>query len=263
MTAIMRIITLSILSIIILFSLSCASSISPQEYDNVKNELNDVKLQVAALQDKLAEAMIIEAQYDELNTQYEELKKQHDARIDEIQTIKSDFDELNNKYEQLKGQDDARINEIQAMQAKYDQLNKEFEELKKQYDIVIQGSTLFSEEEIDQAIFKLINQERKDNGVDELEWGVNLYKLAKQNSREMAETGKFQYSESAAAWQEVFFAARYGTINQIANGALLTWKNNDYRYRYGIINPQNIYGAVGTYKSGQIYYITYMSSIFR
>ena len=268
MTTIFRIITLLMLLIIVLFSLAnCAPSVSQEEYDSVRIELSNTKSQLATLKDELAEAAKVEGQYQDLNIKYEELKKQHDARIDEIQTIKSEFDELNTKYEQLQGQlqgqDNAQINEIQAMQAEYDELNKEYEELKRQYDIIVQGTAVFSEEEIDQAIFELINQDRKNNGVDELVWGINLYKQAKQNSREMAETGEYQYSESSAAWQEIFFAARYGTIDQIANGAFITWKNNDYKYRYNILNTQSIYGAVATYKSGEVYYITYMASIFR
>ena len=271
MTAIMRIITLLMPLIIVLFSLAnCAPSVSQEEYDSVRSELSDTKNQLATLQDKLAEAATVEGQYQDLNIKYEELQKQHDARIDEIQTIKSEFDELNSEfdelnteYEQLKGRDDARINEIQAIQAAYDELNNEFEELQKQHDIIVQGTAVLSEEEIDQAIFELINQERKNSGVDELVWGINLYKQAKQNSREMAEQGEYQYSSSGAVWQEIFMAARYGTIDQIANGALITWKNNDYRYRYNIINTQSIYGTVATYKSGEVYYITYMASIFR
>ncbi|MFC1981680.1 CAP domain-containing protein [Chloroflexota bacterium] len=265
MVKIMRITTLSILSIIILLStLKCASSpsISQEEYDSVKSELSDVKNQVATLQNKLNEAMIIEVQYNDLNTQYEELEKQHDARIDEIQTIKSGLDELNAKYEQLNEQADSQIDEIQAIQAEYDDLNKEFEELKRQYAIIVQGTVVFSEDEIDQAIFELINGERINNGISELEWGVNLYKWAKENSREMAEKGEYKYSEWSS-WQEVFRAARYGTIDQIANAALIIWKNNDYRYRYNVINIQSKYGAVATYKLGEVYYISYMASTFK
>lgn len=264
MTAIMRIITLLILLIIVLFSLAnCAPSVSQEEYDSVRSELSDTKNLLAELLDKLAEAATVEGQYQDLKIKYEELQKQQDARIDEIQTIKSEFDELNTEYERLKGQDDARINEIQAMQVEYDELNKEFEELKRQYDIIVQGTAVFSEEEIDQAIFELINQERINSGVDELVWGINLYKVARSNSRAMAEKGEYQYSSSGAIWQEVFMAARYGTIDQIANAALITWKNNDYRYKHNIINPLSIYGAVATHKLGEIYYITYVASIFR
>ncbi|MFC2067159.1 CAP domain-containing protein [Chloroflexota bacterium] len=262
MTTIMKIIILSMLSIIILLSmLNCAPSISQEEYNSMMSELSDTKNQVTTLKDKLAEAAAIEGQYQDLNIEYEELRKQHDARIDEIQTIKSELDELNTAYEQLKEQDDARITDIQAIQAKYDELNEGFEVLKGQYNSIIQD-TVFSVEEIDQAIYELINQERKNSGVDELEWGKNLYTWAKENSREMAEKGQYKYSDWAS-WQEILVTSGHKTLDDIANGALNIWKTNDYRYRYHIINTQSKYGAVATYKLGEIYYITYMASNFR
>ncbi len=243
--------------IVVIFSVAnCSPSVSSEDYDSVKSELKNVESQLTALQEKLAEAALIEAKYQSLNISFEELQKQYDARNDEIQKLKTEYDELNTKYdelntkyEQLKGQNDAR--------------NEEFEELKRQYDMIIQGNIAFNEEKIDQAIFTLINQERKNNGVDELEWGIELYKKCSQNSREMAERGELRYYESSFIRQEVFMAIKYGTIDQIANAALIIWKISDYRYRYGIINKHHIYGAVGTYKFGDIYYITYMASIYR
>lgn len=267
MANIVRITLLSILSIIILFSmLNCAPSISQEEYDSVKSELSDVTRQVATLQDRSGEAMIIEAQYHDLITQYEKLEKQHDARIDEIdeiKTIKSNFDELNTKYEQLKEQDDARFDEIQATRAEYDELNKEFEELKIQYNIITQGKAVFSEDAVEEAVFELLNKERGNNGIPELEWGINLYKWAKQNSREMAEIGEYQYSDAGAAWQEIFMGVGYGTVGQLANAALINWKANDYRYRYNILNHLSTYGSVGTYILNEVYYVTYMASVYK
>ncbi|MFC2025332.1 CAP domain-containing protein [Chloroflexota bacterium] len=201
----------------------------------MKSELKKVESQLIALQEKLAEAALVEAQYQSLSISFEELQKQYDARNDEIQKITTEYDELNAKYEQLK----------------------------RQYDMIVQGNIVFNEEEIDQAIFALINQERKNNGVDELEWGINLYERCMRNSREMAESGKFQYDEGTFISQENFWATKYGTIDQIADATLITWKNNDSRYRSNIINKVHIYGAVGTYKLGDIYYITYMVSILR
>ena len=250
MTTIMRIITILIIMSIVIFSMTnCSPSVASEDYDSVKSELKNVESQLTALQEKLAEAALIEEQYQSLNISFEELQKQYDARNDEIQKLKTEYDELNTKYQQLKGQNDAR--------------NEEFEELKRQYDMIIQGNTALNEEEIDQAIFTLINQERKNNDVDELEWGIYLYAKCRQNSREMAERGEFQYYEGAFIWQEVFMATKYGTIDQIADAALTIWTNNDYRYRYGIISKSYTYGAVGTYKLGDTYYITYMASIYK
>ena len=255
--AIMRIIIVATISIIVLFTVaSCSPSISQEEYDSLKSELSDTKNQLTNLQNKLAEATVVETQFDNLNTQYEELKKQHDAQIDEIQTIKFELDELNTEYEQLKTQDDARINEIQAIQAEYD-------DLKQQYDILAQGTAMPSEEEVEQAIFELINQERIDNNVDELAWGINLYNRAEDNSREMAEEGEFQYTGGAVSGQEVFITARHGTLEQIADATLMFWKNDDLKYSYNVLDPQSIYGAVCTYKLGEVYYITYISSVYK
>ncbi|MFC1933727.1 CAP domain-containing protein [Chloroflexota bacterium] len=257
MATIMRIISISILMIIVVFSVTnCSPSVSSEDYDSVKSELKNVESQLTALQEKFAEAALIEAQYQSLNISFEELQKQYDARNDEIKKLKTEYDELNTKYselntkyEQLKGQNDAR--------------NEEVEELKRQYDMIAQGNIVLNEEEIEQAIFTLINQERKNNGVDELEWGTNLYDMCRQNSREMAERGELKYYEGSFLWQELFRATKYGTIDQIASATLTIWTSNDYQYRYGILNERPIYGAVGTYKFGDIYYITYIASIYR
>jgi uncharacterized membrane protein (DUF106 family) len=262
MKPIVRMIVISMIPIVVLFSTaSCSPSISQEEYNSVKNELSDCKSQVEALQGKLDEAMIKELQYDQLNIQHQELKKQYDAQSGEIQTIKSDFDELSVSYEQLMQQDNARIDEMQAIQAEYDNLNQEFEELKRQYDIIVQRKAVFSEEEIDQAIFELINQERKNNGLDELEWGVNLYGWAKQNSRAMAEKGDYTYS-SWSSWQAVLITAGQATLDGLANGALIVWKQQKLEFSRYFLDTKSPYGAVATIKSGDAYYITYMASNF-
>jgi hypothetical protein len=166
---------------------------------------------------------------------------------------------LNVSYDQLKQQDNARVNEIQAMQADYDSLNQGFEELKRQYDTVVQGKAVFSEEEINQAIFDLINQERKDNGLDELEWGVNLYGWANQNSHAMADAGDYKYS-GWTSWQAVLITAGQATLDGLANGALTVWKQQKYEFSRTFLNSKSPYGAVAAYKSGGAYYITYMAS---
>ncbi|MDD4860184.1 MAG: CAP domain-containing protein [Dehalococcoidales bacterium] len=278
MTKITRIILLSVISGIILLNIiGCTPSVPQSQYDAAMNELNTAKsqmaelqgelnesaAQIAALQQKLNQTSAIDGQYKDLSAQYAALQKQQEARITEIQILKTQLTDLNTRFEQLQGQNTARNNELQALKSEYDGLNKQFQELQKQYDVVVQGTALLNEEEISQRIFDLINQERVDNGVPELQWGVNLYSWANQNSQEMAAQGKYVYSGAGAIWQDVFMAVRYGTVEQIANAVLTIWSVNDYSYKYNIINAQSIYGAVATYKSGDIYYITYISSIFR
>jgi len=225
---------LMLLIIVLLGAPSCAPKVSQQEYDSLKNELSETKSHLTALQNKLAEAKGIEAQYEELSAKYEELKEQSDVKISEIESIEAQYEELSAKYE----------------------------ELKEQYDAITEEPAEISEEDVEQALFELINQERKNNGLDELLWGKNLSWWAEVNSRDMAETLKYKHSEYAS-WQEVFWAAGYSTVDRIANGALITWRSNPYRYKLNILNTGAIYGAVGAYKSGEIFYITYIAHVFR
>ena len=271
MSKVIRVSLLSILSIITIMSVvNCAPSISQEEYNSVIDELSKTRDKLAEVQDRLAEAMIIEAQYDVLNTQYdvlntqfEELNRQHTARINEVQAVKAEYNQLQTLYEQLKTQNETRINEINILEAIYDELAENYQELKRQYDSVIPSNEVIDEAEVDQAILARINQERRNNGVNELQWGINLYGLAIQNSREMAAKGEVQYSTAGAIWQDIFWAIGYGTVDQIADAALVNWKVNDYNYNQKIINAASIYGAVATYKWEEVYYITFIASNFR
>lgn len=252
MKTIMKITIISIVLVIILLGMvGCASSISPEEYNQVKNELNDVKLQAAELQNKLDEAETAVAQYDQLNSQFQELKNQYDAQADEIRDIQSDFTELNADYS-------AATNEIQGLQADYDSLVLDYNELKQQYDIAVK-KYVFSEQEVNQAIFTLVNQERRNSGLDELQWGVNLYGWARQNSISMSETGEFKYT----AWltrQAVLITAGQSTLEELINGIMLVWKQQKHEFTPKFLDPKSPYGAVAAYKLGDVYYITFVAA---
>jgi uncharacterized protein YkwD len=259
MKKIIRISIISVVLIIVLLNIAgCSPSISQEEYDSVKNELSNVQLQVETLQEKLSEALLIETQYDQLNAQYQELKNQYDAQIGENQVKKSEYDDLFASYGQLQQQYDDKNDELQGMYIEYDQLNQEFEDLKEQYDI-LQGNAVFSEEEIDQAIFDLINQERSDNGLEELEWGIYIYGWARQNSVAMAQTGDLKYS-SWLSVQAVLITAGQATLDGLVNGVMAVWKQQTHEFSPKILNASVKYGAVATYKSGDVYYITYVAS---
>ena len=230
MSKIRKIITpLALLTITLFSVVSCAPAVSQQEYDRVNNELSETKTQIATLQSQLAIVEKVQGQYQELNKSYEALKKQLDIKIAEVETTKSQYNDLAVKYE----------------------------DLKKLYE----GPVQITEGQVEQAIFELLNQERTNNGLHELIWGVNLHTWAQLNSRHMAQDGKFEYSEYAS-WQEVFWAAGYNTVDRIADGALITWRSNLYRYEKNILTKVT-YGAIGVYKSGEIFYITYMADVFK
>ena len=139
-------------------------------------------------------------------------------------------------------------------------MNTKYEQLMEQADI---PDIVLNEEEIEQAIFAVINQERINNDVKELEWGKHLYDKCRFNSRQMAESGKYQYVEETGTTGDIFMATKYKTIDQVADATLTIWKNNEYRYKYQIINDQHIYGAVGAQRAGDTYYITFLVSIYK
>lgn len=256
-----KITTLSMLLVMVLFSVpSCAPTVSQEEYDRVSNELSAIQSQLASLQDKLSEAELLQAQN-------EELKRQYDAVKSERETIQAQYEELSTEYEELNKQIDTAKSEFETMQAEYEQLSTEYEELdnkyeelSKQYDIIMEGTAEINEGDIEQAVFKLINQERINNGLDELEWGVYLYKSALSNSRNMATRKRLEYPEFG--WQEVFWATGYGRADRIANAALTIWKNG-LKYETNFLNAVTKYGAVAVYKSGEIFYITYVADYFQ
>jgi len=255
----MRIISILLISLaIVLFSvLSCTSGVTQQEYDRVSNELRAAQNQLASLQGKLAEAESLQ----------EVLTKQSDATKSELSTVQAKYAELSTKHEELSEQFDATKSEFEAMQdnyeelsAEYDELDEQFEELSEQYDIIMKGTAEIDEEDVEQAVFELVNKERIENGLNEREWGENIYKWALANSRNMATNKQLEYTEYIG-WQDVFWATGYGTADRIANAALTIWKNHQH-YERSFLNAGDHYAAVAVYKLGEIFYITYVADYY-
>jgi uncharacterized protein YkwD len=225
-------IILSMSLIITLFSvLSCAPAVSQQEYDRVNNELSETQSQLGLLQSELAEAEILQAKYDELSNNYDAVR----SELAEAEILQAEYDELDDKYDEL--------------DAKYGELNK-------QYNILIEG-TIITEEDIEQAVFELINEERQDNGLNELAWNRTLHSWAKSHSRDMATRKRLEYSEDSA-WQDIWKAAGYSTVDRLASAALMIWKDSK-RYEGQFLAKGAKLGAVAAYKSGEVFYITYFA----
>ena len=253
-----RITVLSMLLVMALLSMtSCSPKVSQQEYDRVSSELSAIQSQLASLQGKLSEAESLQGEYEELSERYD--------------TVKSEFETMQAKYEELSGNYDKlhlMQSEHEAMQSKYDELsteyeelNSKYEELSKKYEEATEEPAEINEEDLEQAIFQLINQERINNGIDELIWSDLLHKWAIQNSLNMSIYKRYEYSDYGS-WQEIFWAAGYDTIDKMANAAFIVWKNS-LQYETNIINKNANYGTVAVFKSGEIYYITYIASPIR
>lgn len=240
--------------------LSCAPEVSQQEYDRIESELSAIQSQMATLQGKLAEAEQLQAQNAELNKKYEAIKSDFDA-------LQADYEALGDEYENLNEQYIAAMSQFETVQAVYEELSDDYEELSEQYENMLkeaaetEAATEFSTEDVEQAIFQLINQERIDNGVTELEWGTNLYKWGRENSRNMATYKRYEYS-SYASWQEILWDAGHNSVDSIANATMIVWRDS-LQYERNILNSVAIYGGVGVYKEAGIYYITYIASPWR
>jgi uncharacterized protein YkwD len=253
----MRKIIILLLPIIVLFSVpSCAQGVPQQEYDRVSSELETIQGQLASLQVKLAEAELLKAENDALNKQSDAAKSELGAMEAKYEKLSAEYDELN---EAVSGELEALQADYDALSAEYEELNKRFEELSEQLDAA-GGTAEINEANVEQAVLNLVNQERTSNGLDELAWGENIYKWALTNSRSMATNKRIEYSEYVG-WQDVYRATGYRTADEIANAALVIWKETP-QYERNFLNTGADYGAVGVHKSGDIFYITFMADYF-
>ncbi len=227
----------------LLGALSCSQGGVPQaDYDAIKNKLAQAESQLKALQDKAPATITVTApvgtQPADLTKTIDELKKQIEAYAGQIKTL----DSLKTTAE----------NGLKDLNAKY-------AELQKQIQALTAPPAPFTEEAVEQAIFGLINQERTRAGAPELAWGRNLYNITRQHGKYMYDNSRYEPS-SWPFFQEIYWGAGYTSADKLANGALLVWKNFEYRYEHGILSRAFKYGAVGAYKVGEVFYITFMGA---
>lgn len=149
--------------------------------------------------------------------------------------------------------------EYDELGAKYDDLDTKYDELSSQYNVLVEGTANTSEEDVEQAVFELINQARRDNGLDELEWNHSLYLWAKSHSRDMAARKRVELSDYDV-WQDVWRATGYSTVDRLTSATLAIWKDSVNYERTLLVKGATV-GAVAVYKSGDIFYITYFAHI--
>lgn len=236
-------------------TISCQGNLQ-QEYDILKTQLTDANEKLAAQQEQLLEAEVMETQYDALSAEYEELKQQNDANLDELESLKAQLEEIGTEIDRLTGENKAKDTEIADLTSQYDQL-------KAQYDILVGSEGEITEENIEQALFDLINQERKSHGLNELVIGSNLVSWSATNSQNMSVSKQNEYYDiSQVPFQRAYIAAGYSSLDRILNAAMTIWKSHAISYEENILNEDAVYGAVGVVKLGEIYYITFMASNF-
>jgi uncharacterized protein YkwD len=252
-----NIILLVFLVISLITTTSCATSISQEDVDKLNEEISEVhsKLQgkMAETEKLAAENKLLQNQYDDVMSKYESLQEQYDS------TIKNDSpkidEELNEQLDMLEGK-------YNTLKADYEKLDSEYQDLRASYEaITVAVDTTYTEQDVEQQIFRLVNEERKTKGMDELEWGLYLYKRALANSKDMAAAQEIVYS-SYGAYQDIFRAVGYDTAEKLSEAAMTIWKNGK-QFERKFLNSVTLYGAVAVYKSGEIYYITYIADYFK
>ena len=257
----MKRLTLTVLVTSVILLVACAPKVSQQEYDRMSNELSAIQSQLASLQGELAETETLKTQNEELNKQYDTIKNESNILKAEYEELSTEYEELNNQYDTVKSEADILKAEYEELNTEYEELSTEYEELSREYDAIIEETVgIINEEDVEQAIFELINQERSDNEIDELLWGKNIYKPAMINNQNMAIKKRLSYSDYGA-YQQVFWATGYDNADNMAKAALIIWKN-DQNYEKIFLNTVMIYGAVAVYKSGEIFYVTYICDYF-
>ena len=243
------IVSVLLVGIILIFT-SCVSGVSQEEHERLKNELSTVRGELVSLQDKLTEAVALQAQYEELNDRNATLESEFEAIQTRHEELSAEYDALNTKLDTIQS-------EYEALQSKYEELITEYEELSKRYEAVTDEVEAMVEEDIEQALLELINEDRVENGIDILLWKDSLHKLAKDNSIDMATYKDLRYPESSYEWREVYWATGYNSADEIAEATYLVWKNRDIYAKYFLWDYLE-FGSVGVHKSGHRFYITYI-----
>ena len=249
------IISLVLLGIVVLAgAISCSQGVSQDEYDILKTQLAEANIQIASQQAELSQAEILETQYTELSTQYDELKDKNNDNLDEIASLTTQIEELGNDNDALTEENEIKTNEIADWIFQYD-------ELKAQYDALIEQPSEITEENIEQALFDLINQERINHDLNVLVPGKNLVEWSQINSQNMSVSKQTEfYSDPWIPFQRAYIAVGYSSLDRVVNAAMAFWQSHALSYEGNILDEDAVYGAVGVVKLGDICYITYMAS---
>jgi len=192
------------------------------------------------------ELQILQEKYDELSSDYNDIKS-------ELEIIQAAYDNLSTKNNELNTKYD-------DLNAKYNELSTKYDNLKASYDALTQEPEVIKEEDLEQAIFALINLERQELGLPLIEWSDGLYWYATKHSDDMAEKKRLEYS-GYSYWQDIFRAAGYKTVDEIADAAMIVWKDS-LQYAVNFLSKGAQFGAVGVTKSGEIFYITFFAHIY-
>jgi len=219
-------------------------TVTQAEYDALKAQYTAAQAQITDLQAKVAAALVNPGAL--LN--------------DEINSFKAKITELGNTVTDLNKQNTSLTQEKASIEAKYADLLAKNQDLEKKLAAATAAQQI-TEELVENAILKLLSQERVKAGLPEFLPGPQLHNQALTNSRAMAAQGKVVTNPDYLN-QETFMAAYYNSPDAIARAAVAIWKLDVYEFEHGTLLPVNTYGGVGAYQSGDIIFITYLTAFF-
>ena len=187
---------------------------------------------------------------DEIKSELESLRSKYDE-------LTSDYAELNTKHSELNAEYSELVLEYGKLDREHRELKVDYDELNVKYHDAIQATADIIEEDIEQAIFTLINEDRSNISLSELEWTDSLHRWAKEHSNYMAQYQVVELSDSNY-WQAVSLTSGHATADQVAIGTLRVWKE-EAAYANSLLNEHANFGAVAVTRTGDVYYITFFS----
>ncbi len=242
-------IRLSSLLVLFLSVLLLVGCVTKLENGGSDNDCDTIKDELKSTQAEYDELHLI---YTDLNTKYGKLGAEYGELSVAHKDLGTKYDELSLAHKDLNAEYDKLSVAHKDLITKYDELNVK-------YNAVMQGTSGVSEGDVEQAIFKRINQVRQDGGLNKLAWSDNLYGVAKSHSNYMVRVRRLEYYEGNY-WQDVFRAAGYNTLDGIVNATMIIWKES-IQYESNFLDEHAKRGAVAVSKSGDIFYITYFADV--
>ena len=184
--------------------------------------------------------------------QLEALQDKYNQLNDDHTQLTSSYTQLDSDYKQLEAAN-------QQLQSDNSKLKSDYNKLQDDYARVtsIDGDVL--EGDLEQAIFRLINESRADAGVGQLQWADSLYFWAKEQSDAMAKSHKV-YLSDYSYWQDVGRMAGQATAEQMATGMMALWEE-DTNFPVDFLPADAKYAVVAVTRTGNVYYITYFAHI--
>jgi outer membrane murein-binding lipoprotein Lpp len=201
---------------------------------------------------------IVTSDCSEVQNQLEALEEQFNKLTAEYEESKVGISRLSSKYDDLVAAYDELQSDYNKLQSDCNDLQSDYKDLQTEYSTVTAMAPDLEPGDIEQALFKMINQDRADNGLEELDWDQSIYWYAQQHSKTMAGKAQLEYSEFPY-YQEVHRAMGHATAQQAAASAMIMWKSRP-SYPTNFLDEDAVVGVVAVERSGDIYYITYFGN---